>query len=142
MEWRIRRWDDKPCETLRRNSRSMSMASHSLTPRRIKAAFAVGVIADILQLPVSLSLLAGFVPAEGLDAAIDVVAAVVVNWLLGFHWALLPSFALKLVPILDVAPTWTACVAYVALQRRPTASHETMIASSGRAQVAAADSVE
>ena len=120
----------------------MSMASNSLTPRRIKAAFAVGIIADILQLPVSLSLLAGFVPAEGLDAAIDVVAAVVVNWLLGFHWALLPSFALKLIPILDVAPTWTACVAYVALQRRPTASHETIIASSGRAQVAAADSVE
>jgi hypothetical protein len=88
----------------------------------MKLAFVVGILADILQLPVSLSLLAGFIPAEGLDAAIDVVAAVLVNWLLGFHWALLPSFALKLIPLVDVAPTWTACVAYVALQRRHTAT--------------------
>jgi hypothetical protein len=94
------------------------MPLQPLTPRRIKLAFAVGILADILQLPVSLSLLAGFVPAEGIDAGIDLVAAVLVNWLLGFHWALLPSFALKLIPVLDVAPTWTACVAYVALQRR------------------------
>ena len=104
------------------NIRSESMTSYTLTPRRIKLAFVVGVVADILQLPVSLSLLAGFVPAEGLDAAIDIVAAVLVNWLLGFHWALLPSFALKLIPVLDVAPTWTACVAYVALQRRRATS--------------------
>ncbi len=112
------------------------MPSHAITPRRIKLAFVVGVLADILQLPVSLSLLAGFVPAEGLDAAIDVVAAVLVNWLLGFHWALLPSFALKLIPVVNVAPTWTACVAYVALQRR----HAARIASSERAPVPAFDS--
>src|SRR5215469_4420457 len=102
-------------------SRSGRMSSRSVTPGRIKLAFAIGVLADVLQLPVSLSLIAGFIPAEGLDAAIDVVVAVVLNRLLGFHWALLPSFALKLVPILDVAPTWTACVVYVALERRQTA---------------------
>jgi hypothetical protein len=98
------------------------MASRPLTPRRIAVAFAVGILADILQLPVSLSLVAGFVPAEALGAAIDVLAAVLENWLLGFHWALLPSFALKLIPVLDVAPTWTACVAYVALRHRQTPS--------------------
>jgi hypothetical protein len=88
-------------------------------------AFAVGILADLLQLPASLALFAGFVPAEGLDAAIDVVAAVVINWILGFHWALLPSFALKLIPVVDVAPTWTACVAYVVLRRRHSASATT-----------------
>jgi hypothetical protein len=96
----------------------MGMASSALTSRRIRLAFAVGIVADILQLPVSLSLIAGFVPAEGLEAAIDVAAGMVLTWLLGFHWALLPSFVLKLIPVLDVAPTWTAAVAYVALRRR------------------------
>ena len=115
------------------------MPSHPIAPRRIKLAFAVGVLADILQLPVSLSLLAGFVPAEGLDAAIDVVAAVLVNWLIGFHWALLPSFALKLIPVIDVAPTWTACVAYVALQRRREARAKESVASSERAPLPALD---
>jgi hypothetical protein len=108
------------------------MASRPLTPGRIRLAFVVGILADVLQLPVSLSLLAGFIPAEGLDAAIDVIAAVLVNWLLGFHWALLPSFAVKLIPVVDVAPTWTACVAYVAFQRRRAATAVTTRASSPR----------
>ena len=115
------------------------MPSHPITPRRIKLAFVVGVLADILQLPVSLSLLAGFVPAEGLDAAIDVLAAVLVNWLLGFHWALVPSFALKLIPVVDVAPTWTACVAFVALQRRHAAKAAERIGSSERGPAPALD---
>jgi hypothetical protein len=116
------------------------MASRALTSRRIKWAFAVGILADVLQLPVSLSLLAGFVPAEGLDAAIDLAAAVVVNWLLGFHWVLLPSFALKLIPILDAAPTWTACVAYVVVQRRRAPGPVARTPSPGRVEVAASDS--
>jgi len=94
------------------------MASPALTSRRITLAFVVGIVADILQLPVSLSLIAGFVPAEALDVAIDVAAGMVLTWLLGFHRALLPSFVLKLIPVLDVAPTWTASVGYVALRRR------------------------
>ena len=103
----------------------MSMTSRPLTSGRIKAAFVVGILADVLQLPVSLSLLAGFIPAEGLDAAIDLAAAVAVNSLLGFHWALLPTFAVKLIPVADVAPTWTACVAFVAMQRRHMVKGET-----------------
>lgn len=115
------------------------MPSRPLTPRRIKLAFAVGILADILQLPVSLSLLAGFVPAEGVDAAIDLVAALLVNWLLGFHWALLPSFALKLIPVLDVAPTWTACVAYVALRRQHHLTPEPSASSFFRRASSASD---
>jgi hypothetical protein len=95
-----------------------------VTPRRIKLAFAVGIAADIIQLPVNLSFfsvglatIVGDVPLEALDALIDVITALVVNRLLGFHWALLPTFVLELIPGLDAAPTWTACVAYVALRR-------------------------
>jgi|SRR5579862_975128 len=94
------------------------MALRPLTRRRITLAFIVGILADMLQLPFSLALVAGVVPAEAIDVGIDVVAALLVSWLLGFHWTLLPSFALKLIPVVDIAPTWTACVAYVALRRR------------------------
>jgi hypothetical protein len=98
----------------------------TVTSRQVKIAFAVGILADILQLPVNLSFfsiglatIGGEIPLEAIDAAIDVVTALVINRLLGFHWALLPTFALELVPGLDAAPTWTACVAYVTLKRRP-----------------------
>lgn len=97
----------------------------TVTPRQVKLAFAVGILADILQLPVNLSFFSiglatvgGEIPLEAIDAAIDVVTALVINRLLGFHWALLPTFAIELVPGLDAAPTWTACVAYVAMKRR------------------------
>jgi hypothetical protein len=97
----------------------------TVTPRQVKLAFAVGILADILQLPVNLSFfsvglatIGGEIPLEALDAAIDVVAALMINRLLGFHWALLPTFALELIPGLDAAPTWTACVAFVAFRRR------------------------
>ena len=97
----------------------------TLTPRRVKLAFAVGIIADLMQLPVNLSFFSiglatvfGEIPLEAIDLGIDIVAGVAINGLLGFHWALLPTFALELVPGLDAAPTWTACVAYVAYKRK------------------------
>jgi hypothetical protein len=53
------------------------------------------------------------------DQLIDVVAMLSVSWLIGFHWLLLPSFVLELVPVVDEFPTWTACVvAVIALRRR------------------------
>jgi hypothetical protein len=98
----------------------------------VKLAFAVGILADVLQLPVNLSFfsiglatIGGEIPLEALDVGIDVVAAAVINYLLGFHWALLPTFALELVPGLDAAPTWTACVAYVAFKRRDRITRST-----------------
>jgi hypothetical protein len=97
----------------------------TLTPRRVKLAFAVGIIADVLQLPVNLSFFSiglatvfGEIPLEAIDTGIDIVAGLLINGLLGFHWALLPTFALELVPGLDAAPTWTACVAYVTYKRK------------------------
>ena len=45
-------------------------------------------------------------------------SAVVLSRLVGFHWALLPALALELIPFVDLAPTWVACVAYVIAQRK------------------------
>ncbi|MGH7993895.1 MAG: hypothetical protein ACREDQ_10290 [Limisphaerales bacterium] len=76
-------------------------------------ALAVAVIADGGQL-----LLGPLGWAFG-DQLIDLVAMLLVSWLIGFHWLLLPSFVLELVPGLDEFPTWTACVvAVIALRRR------------------------
>jgi hypothetical protein len=38
---------------------------------------------------------------------------------IGFHPLLLPTFVLELIPVADLLPTWTGCVAVViALRRR------------------------
>jgi hypothetical protein len=85
----------------------------NLTRTRIVLALAVAVMADGLQL-----LLGPLGWAFG-DQLIDVVAMLLVIWLVGFHWLLLPSFVLEFIPVVDELPTWTACtVAVVALRRR------------------------
>jgi hypothetical protein len=75
-------------------------------------ALAVTVVADGGQL-----LLGPLGWAFG-DQLIDVVAMLLVSWLIGFHWLLLPSFILELVPLIDEFPTWTACVIAVIILRR------------------------
>jgi hypothetical protein len=83
-----------------------------LTRTRIVLALAVAVVADGVQF-----LLGPFGWIFG-DQLIDVAAMLLVSWVLGFHWLLLPSFALELVPGIDELPTWTACtVAVIALRR-------------------------
>ena len=76
-------------------------------------ALGVAALADGLQLGLGFF---GWVPA---DQIIDVLAAVATGLLIGFHWLLLPTFVLELVPVVDALPTWTACVvAVIALRRR------------------------
>ena len=82
-----------------------------LTRGRIVLALVIAVVADGMQFLLSLLPLA--------DQAIDVMAMVLTSWAIGFHWLLLPTFALEFVPILDELPTWTACViAVIALRKR------------------------
>ena len=84
-----------------------------LTGWRIVLALAIAVVADGLQF-----LLGPFGWAFG-DQGIDVMAMVLTSWVIGFHWLLLPTFALEFVPVLDELPTWTACViAVIALRKR------------------------
>ena len=85
----------------------------TLTRTRIALAVVVAVITDGLQF---------FLGPLGwllVDQAIDAVAMILTMWLLGFHVLLLPTFLVKLVPVLDELPTWTACViAVIALRKR------------------------
>ena len=86
-----------------------------LTNWRITLALLVAAGADGLQF-----LFAWLGPAEWLfiDPVIDTIAAALTCWLLGFHMLLLPTFVVKLVPLAEDLPTWTACVAAVIVLRQ------------------------
>ena len=82
-----------------------------LTRTRIILALAVAVTADGLQFFLA--------PLPFIDQAIDVVAFVLTTWAIGFHLLLLPTFIAELFPVVDLLPTWTACViAVIALRKR------------------------
>lgn len=83
-----------------------------LRPWRIAAAFAVAVGTDAAQLTL------GPLGWSVADEVLDVVAMVLTIWLLGFHVLLLPTFAIELVPVADMLPTWTGCVGLVVARRR------------------------
>ena len=84
-----------------------------LTRTRIILALAVAVTADGLQF---------FLGPLGwvlVDQVIDVVALLLTAWAIGFHLLLLPTFIVEIFPVMDMLPTWTACViAVIALRKR------------------------
>jgi hypothetical protein len=91
-----------------------------LTRGRMIAALVVGGLADLIQLPITASLATGVlsIPAEVLDVTIDLLVMAITTALLGFHFVLLPTFALELVPGVGALPTWTGCVSFVLWQRK------------------------
>jgi len=76
-------------------------------------ACAVAVVTDLVQL------LLGPLGWAFADQALDIVAMVLTSRALGFHPLLLPTFVLEFLPVTDMLPTWTGCVAIVlALRKR------------------------
>ena len=90
----------------------MNLTPPILTKRRIWAAYAVAVAADALQF-----ILGPFGWAMA-DEILDVIAAGATWSLLGFHPLLLPTFVVEFMPIVDMLPTWTGCVALVVALRK------------------------
>jgi len=87
------------------------------SPRsRVWVARALAIAADALQI-VFLPLFGeGF--ASPANDALDVMVGLVLVWLVGWHWAFLPSFAAELVPGLDIFPSWTTAVWFATRGRR------------------------
>jgi len=83
-----------------------------LTKSRIRLAYAVAVTADALQL------LLGPLGSLFVDQIIDLVAMCLTWRAIGFHPLLLPTFALEFIPMIDMLPSWTACVALVVSLRK------------------------
>jgi hypothetical protein len=71
----------------------------------------LAIVADGLQIFVfPLFAGGGLSPA---DDVLDVLVALILLQLLGWHWEFLPAFAAELVPGLDLVPFWTMAVASV-----------------------------
>ena len=96
---------------------TMFVTQPILTRARIWGAYAVAVGADALQL------LLGPFGWTFIDEGVDVIAAAATWFLLGFHPLLLPTFVVEFLPLADMLPTWTGCVALVvALRKREQAA--------------------
>jgi hypothetical protein len=96
-----------------------------ITPAQVKTARLVAAAADLLQIV----LLPAFLPGSVSPAAdvIDVLVALVMLRLLGWHWAFLPTFVIELVPLVDLVPTWTAAVFLVTRNVAVTAAPQEVI---------------
>jgi hypothetical protein len=78
---------------------------------RLKAAMAVAVLADVVQIALFPIFAEG--AASPADDLLDVGVAGVLSFLVGWHWEFMPSFAAKLVPGVDFIPLWSLAVANV-----------------------------
>lgn len=89
----------------------------SISRRRVIAARVLAVVADAIQF--------GLIPlfvegaASPLNGALDLVVGAAMVALVGWHWVFLPTFVVELLPLVDVAPTWTVA-AFIATRQRRT----------------------
>ena len=78
----------------------------------MRLAYAISLTTDLLQL------LLGPLGWAGADELLD-VAAMILTWrVIGFHPLLLPTFVIEFLPLADMLPTWTGCVALVVALRK------------------------
>jgi len=83
-------------------------AGRRISATRVRIARVIAVAADALQL--------GLFPMFGVGAlsilndCLDVAVGIVLVFLVGWHFAFLPSFVAELIPGLDLIPTWTVAV--------------------------------
>jgi hypothetical protein len=84
-----------------------------ITKIRARVALGLAIAVDVLQIAFQ---------ATGpfqvlLDWPLDLLTAIAMMALVGFHWAFLPTFLAEAVPWLDVVPTWTLAVLFVTRAR-------------------------
>lgn len=72
------------------------------------AAFMIAVCADLLEMAFGMIFAEGF--ASPLNDVMDVVVCFILTAMLGWHLSFIPSFLVKLIPVGDLAPTWTIAV--------------------------------
>ena len=90
--------------------------ARAVSRRRSVAVLLLAAALDGLQ--VALGPLGWFL----LDEILDVVGVIVFSLLLGFHPLLLPTFLVEVIPVVEMLPTWTACVGAVLVLRRKFSS--------------------
>jgi hypothetical protein len=89
---------------------------------RFRIALILAIVADALQIILLPLMVEG---AESpADDVLDLGVGAALVYLLGWHWELLPSFAAKLVPGVDLVPLWTLAVANVYRRSKRIAAGE------------------
>lgn len=88
----------------------------SVTRPTLLAAYGVAIVADFIQMGAFSATTWGFLSPP--DDFLDVCTCVILTYLLGWHIAFLPSFMFKLIPIADLAPTWTLAVFFATRRYR------------------------
>jgi hypothetical protein len=83
-----------------------------LTSTRVRLAYTIAVTTDVLQFVL------GPLGWTGADEILDVSAMILIWRIIGFHPLLLPTFVIEFLPITDMLPTWTGCVALVVALRK------------------------
>lgn len=71
--------------------------------------------ADFLQIVLFPLFAEGFI--SPFDDALDVIVCATLTWLVGWHYSFLPSFVVKVVPMVDMVPSWTLA-AFLATRQR------------------------
>jgi hypothetical protein len=94
---------------------SMQDLQKALKSPEHRWAWAVAVVADLLQMGAFPFFAWGALSPA--DDVVDLIVAVVLSRILGWHWAFLPTLVAELIPGVDLFPTWTAAVLYVTVQR-------------------------
>lgn len=75
---------------------------------KLLAAYGVAICADFIQIGVLPITTEGFLSV--VNDFLDIVTGIILTLLIGWHIAFLPSFFVKLIPVGDLAPTWTLAV--------------------------------
>jgi hypothetical protein len=75
------------------------------TRQRIWIARGLAVAMDLVQLHPALEI-------PPINQIVDVATAIAMTWLVGWHWAFLPTFLVEAVPIVDLVPSWTLAVLF------------------------------
>ena len=83
--------------------------------RRILVARLIAVIADLVQI-VFMPVFAGGA-ASMVNDALDLAVGVTMIVLVGWNWVFLPALCAELIPMVDLAPTWTIAVLIATRQR-------------------------
>jgi hypothetical protein len=96
------------------------MDKPQITKNRIMVAYAIAVIADMLEFPIAgaEATLVGAPLGEGAAFVLDCIVMGAMTKILGFHWMFLPTFCVEVIPGIDLLPTWVGCVAFVVWQRK------------------------
>ena len=96
----------------------MTQHTFTISPgARYRAAMMLAIIADAFQIILFPLFIEG--AASPADDILDLGVGAVLVYLLGWHWEFLPSFFAKLVPGVDLVPSWTMAVANVYRKSKP-----------------------